>query len=73
MKLYRNGQWKTDTRRFVRTGEFRSPRLNEFFLSGAIPEVYQAAADLTDDYYIMRPATPAETHCQACGQRKPDA
>jgi hypothetical protein len=34
------------------TGEFRCPRKGEYFLSGAIIEVYQAHNDLTMEYYI---------------------
>lgn len=40
---------------FQKTGEFRPPRGGEYFLSGAIPQVYEALAELTTSYYIMRP------------------
>lgn len=41
---------------YVKTGEFRAPRANEFYLSGAIPQVYKAYANFTTaPYHIMRP------------------
>jgi hypothetical protein len=43
---------------FVRTGEKRAPRKGEFFLSGAIPEVYDAPNDLRTPYHIMVEVTP---------------
>jgi len=42
MKLY---PWWTNypkTHAFVKTGEFRKPLSGEYYLSGAIPEVYQS-------------------------------
>lgn len=47
---------QTNGRKFIHTNQFRSPRRGEFFLSGAIPEVYFTAVDLTSDYDIMREA-----------------
>ena len=41
---------------FVMTRECRPPKKGEFFLSGAIPEVYQATNDLDTAYDIMRRA-----------------
>jgi hypothetical protein len=40
---------------FVRTGEFRAPLKGEFYLSGAIPEAYQAPNDLSTPYAILTP------------------
>lgn len=37
---------------FVRYGK---PRAGEYYVSGAIPEVYLAASDLTSDYIIVEP------------------
>ena len=39
------------------TGENRNPKKGEYFLSGAIPEVYKAFNDMTTPYNIMREAT----------------
>jgi hypothetical protein len=36
------------------TGEFRPPQKGEWFISGAIPEGYQAPSDLTIWYHIGR-------------------
>lgn len=36
------------------TGEFRPPRKNEWYISGAIPEVYQAPNDLSTAFHIAR-------------------
>lgn len=59
-------------RPFVRTGEFRAPRRGEFYLSGAIPEVYIAPNDLAPvEYDIMRPATAAEAICPTCQRALP--
>jgi hypothetical protein len=38
--------------RAVATGEFRPPRRDEWFLSGAIITAYQALNDLSTPYYI---------------------
>lgn len=43
---------------FTLTGEFRSPLAGEWYLSGAIPEAYQAPNDLNDlstAYHILKP------------------
>jgi hypothetical protein len=45
-------------RRFIRNGEFRTPKGGEFYLSGAIPEVYVAFSDYSSPYYIMREVMP---------------
>ena len=40
---------------FAKTGEFRPPKSGEFYLSGAIPEVYQSVNNTSgDSYHIMR-------------------
>lgn len=39
---------------FVDTGEFRAPKKGEWFLSGAVPEVYCAPNDLSMKYHIMK-------------------
>jgi hypothetical protein len=54
--------------KYTMTGEKRAPKRGEFYLSGAIPEVYRAPNDLTTPYYIMREATPDESICQHCGR-----
>jgi len=38
----------------VVTGEFHPPRKGEWFVSGAVPEAYQAREDLSDGYHIAR-------------------
>lgn len=44
---------------FKWNGEKRPPKKGEFFISGAIPEVYQAPNDLSYEYHIAVPvATP---------------
>ena len=56
------------TRYYVWTGEKRPPKKGEFYLSGAIPQVYMALGDLGYSYHIMRPATEDEKRCPTCGQ-----
>lgn len=36
------------------TGEFRTPKADEWYLSGAIPAAYQAPSGLTSAYLILR-------------------
>jgi hypothetical protein len=36
------------------TGEFRAPRKDEWYLSGAIPQAYRAPNDLTMSFYIVK-------------------
>lgn len=43
---------------FMKTGEKRPPRKDEWYLSGAIPAAYRARADLDTAYLIMRPFNP---------------
>jgi len=38
----------------VRTGEFRTPKRDEWYLSGAIPEAYKAANDLGSKFHILK-------------------
>jgi len=40
---------------FKWSGEFRTPKAGEYFISGAIPEVYLAENDLSQEYYIAVP------------------
>lgn len=56
---------------FVSSGDFRCPKKGEYYLSGAIPEVYRASNDLPSKYHVMRVATERETHCLACEQPLP--
>jgi hypothetical protein len=35
--------------------DYRAPKKGEWYLSGAIPEAYQAPNDLTQCYYIVEP------------------
>ena len=45
-----------DGYRHVRaTGEFRTPKKGEWFISGAIPEGYLAVQDMKDSYFIGVP------------------
>lgn len=41
--------------RFRATGEFRPPLQGEWFLSGAIAEVYKARVNLSTPYWIAVP------------------
>lgn len=36
------------------TGEYRAPRKGEMYLSGAIPEAYEAYNDLDTAYHVLR-------------------
>jgi hypothetical protein len=40
------------THRIQYTGEFRKPKKGEWFISGALPEGYQAYKDLNQPYHI---------------------
>ena len=40
--------------RAVKTHEFRCPKKNEWYLSGALPTAYRAPNDLSQAYGIMR-------------------
>lgn len=51
-KLYRSaGMFNRKWYRY--SGQKRCPKKGEYFLSGAIPEVYLATNDLTTEYHIM--------------------
>jgi len=50
---YPNGE-RPDGRRFIRVGEFRTPRKGDWYLSGAIPAAYMARANLTTPYHILK-------------------
>jgi len=67
-KFYRGEGTKAGTVYFVKNGEFREPRMGEYYLSGAIPFAYQARMDLSNPYHICRLATQAEISCDCCGQ-----
>lgn len=54
------------TRLYAWSGEYRSPRRGEFYLSGAIPQAWEAPNDLNDAFFILRPATEAESRCPHC-------
>ena len=71
MKLYRAAGLGNDL--FVETGDYRSPRRGEFYLSGAIPEVYYASVDYgpNQQFCIMRKATKGETTCPCCNRELP--
>ena len=38
----------------VKTGEFRSPKAGEWYLSGAIPQAYKAKNDLSTPFLILK-------------------
>jgi hypothetical protein len=47
--------WRQTRLRAEKTGEFRAPKKDEWFLSGAIPEAYQAYADMdVPKFHILR-------------------
>jgi len=56
---------------FILTKEFRNPKKGEFYLSGAIPQAWQALSDLSTKFHIVRKATEKETKCFACKQTLP--
>lgn len=41
-------------KQFKLVGEKRAPRKGEYYVSGAIPEVYRANANLTQEFYIVK-------------------
>lgn len=55
---------------FVMTGEFRPPKKGEFYLSGAIPSVWDALIDMSKDmgFYIMRRIRKSDAPCTHCGK-----
>ena len=48
--------------RHFRKGEFGFPKKGEWYLSGAIPEAYEAPNDLTTEYFIGVPVEVKITH-----------
>ena len=58
----RNHKRKGFVRYYELTGEFRPPEAGEFYLSGAIPEVYYNYAEnnLSTAYHIMQLIEPQE-------------
>ncbi len=49
-----------------KTGEYRPPRAGEFYVTGALPTILQAAKDLQDPFHIVE-ANHARTACQPAG------
>ena len=45
--------WSNAPLYFVRTGEARPPKKGEWYLSGAIPQAYEATHDMEDDWFIV--------------------
>lgn len=59
-RIYPGAHGVGSTRQWFRwTGEKRAPRAGEYFLSGAIPEVYRASSDLDVPFHIMEQYEPA--------------
>jgi len=56
---------------FVISGQFRCPLKGEYYLSGAIPQVYRSPNDLPTKYHIMREALTGDSHCLVCEQSLP--
>lgn len=40
--------------RAIKTGEFRNPKRDEWYLSGAIPSAYKAPNDLSTPFHILK-------------------
>jgi hypothetical protein len=57
---------------YVKSGEFRPPRRGEWYLSGAIPQAWQAPNNFKTAYSILRPGTDAEVRCAHCNQLLPE-
>lgn len=55
------------TRWFEFSGDKREPRKGEFYLSGAIPEVYDAPNDLSTVFHIMEEVTPPKPEIMVNG------
>ena len=58
MKIYKRAGLLHHNEYFVYSGQTRTPKKGEYYLSGAIPEVYLAPNDLNSIYHIMKPTTP---------------
>lgn len=39
---------------FVERVAYRAPKKGEYYISGAIPEIYKAPADLSSEYHVVR-------------------
>lgn len=52
---------------YERNGEFRAPKKGEFYLSGAIPEVYKSPNDLESKFHIVRRVESPEPHIYVNG------
>ncbi len=50
-RIFRLGDEPESEKIFKASGEFRYPRIDEYFLSGAVVEVYQARHNFTFDKY----------------------
>lgn len=48
------GEGRAPDRMVRATGEYRPPKKNEWYLSGAIVEGYEARADMTRSYHIAQ-------------------
>ena len=61
MRLYRGegflGLKSQQSIYFIRSGEFRKPKVKEYYLSGANPLAYRAPGNLSTKYHIMIPYT----------------
>ena len=53
MKQYRGGELREYHKKFVLTGEYRTPKRGEYYLSGATPEAWRAPNDLSTEFYIV--------------------
>ena len=51
---YAENPFRLKKRYFVLTKEMREPKKYEYYLSGAIPEVYQALNDLSTKFHIVK-------------------
>lgn len=51
--IYRQGDIPSN-RAFMLSGEKRTPRKGEWYLSGAIPEAYQAPNDISQVYHLLK-------------------
>ena len=60
---------RVNAKMFKATGEWRSPRKGEFYLSGAVIEAYRAPNDLAQRFWIAKEIVlvPCE-HCNGTGK-----
>ncbi len=69
MKTYPGESYSNKDQRYIKTGEFRTPRKGEFYLSGAIVVAYRAPNDLTASFHIAKPVMMIECpHCHGEGK-----